>query len=222
MSFDFGSLENKKKSSSFPQGTKTTSTKSSSKSEVPKVDFSNLGGSTGKTSSKSSGKTSTNKTSSKKTSTSRSATRARGKKGSQIKGVDNAMLMYGGIGGGILLLLIIVMLCFTGEKTASSPVNSVAQKRTYLDQANDYTNKNEFQKAIAAYEKAYKLDPDDSYATDQISIIYRNNLHDEAQAEYWKSKSEQITSNKVDSNRGASARAYAEKAERKAKKQNNR
>ena len=37
-------------------------------------------------------------------------------------------------------------------------------------------------------------------------------------AEFWKSKSEQITANKVDSNRGASAKAYEEKAARKAQR----
>ena len=93
-------------------------------------------------------------------------------------------------------------------------------KRAYLDQAYEYAQNQEYQKAIDAYKKAYEIDPYDSYATDQISILYRNNLHDETNAEFWKSKSEQITSNKVDSNRGASARAYEEKAARKAQRQN--
>ena len=93
-------------------------------------------------------------------------------------------------------------------------------KRAYLERANEYTNNHEYQKAIDAYKKAYEIDPHDSYATDQISILYRNNLHDESSAEFWKSKSEQITANKVDSNRGASAKAYEEKAARKAQRQN--
>lgn len=91
-------------------------------------------------------------------------------------------------------------------------------KRAYLERANEYTNNHEYQKAIDAYKKAYEIDPHDSYATDQISILYRNNLHDESSAEFWKSKSEQITANKVDSNRGASAKAYEEKAARKAQR----
>ena len=91
-------------------------------------------------------------------------------------------------------------------------------KRAYLERANEYTNNHEYQKAIDAYKKAYEIDPHDSYATDQISILYRNELHDESNAELWKSKSEQITANKVDSSRGASAEAYKERAERLKKK----
>lgn len=228
MSFDFGSLENKKKTSSSTQGTKSPSAKNTPKKEAPKVDFSNLGGISSKADSKPSAspaarKTaspSSSKTGSKKTTSSRASSRTKGKKSSLIKGVDNTVLMYAGIGGGILVLLIVVVASFLGGQSEKQPEVSVAaQKRTYLEQANEFANKQEYENAISAYKKAYELDPHDSYATDQISIIYRNNLHDESSAEFWKSKSEQITANKVDSNRGASAKAYAEKAERKKQKQ---
>lgn len=124
--------------------------------------------------------------------------------------------MYAGLIGGFVILLIIVGFCFSGGSSATH--SPKMDKRAYLERANEYTNNHEYQKAIDAYKKAYEIDPHDSYATDQISILYRNNLHDESSAEYWKNKSEQITANKVDSNRGASAEAYKERAERLKKK----
>ncbi|MBQ6617418.1 MAG: tetratricopeptide repeat protein [Thermoguttaceae bacterium] len=135
---------------------------------------------------------------------------------SLFKGKNKNLYTYGSLIGGFLILLIIAVLCFSGE--SSTTQTPKMDKRAYHDQAYEYTNKGEFEKAIAAYKKAYELDPNDSYATDQISILYRNELHDESNAEFWKSKSEQITANKVDSNRGASAKAYEEKAARKAQR----
>lgn len=218
MNFDFGSLENKKKTSSAPQGAKTTSAKTTSKSEAPKVDFSNLGGTSSKTSSKPSASPSTSNTASKRTTSSRASSRSKGKK-TWIKGVDNNVILFAGVGGGIVFIILLgVIISFLGSSEPESSVDVSAQKRTYLEQAYEFANKHEYENAISAYKKAYELDPHDSYATDQISIIYRNNLHDESSADFWKNKSEQITSNKVDSNRGASAKAYAEKAERKKQK----
>ncbi len=137
-----------------------------------------------------------------------------------FKGKNKNLYTYGSIIGGFVILLIIAVFCFSGGSSATQAPKM--DKRAYHDQAYEYTNKGEFEKAIDAYKKAYELDPNDSYATDQISILYRNELHDERSAEFWKSKSEQITANKVDSSRGESARAYAEKAERKKQKQGGR
>ncbi|MBR0238421.1 MAG: hypothetical protein IJQ39_10050 [Thermoguttaceae bacterium] len=231
MSFDFGSLENKKKSSSAP-GKKPTPAKPAPQSNAPNFDFSNLGGSPNNTQSsnntppsfggsshnsqpKPSGKPLSGSAPSKKTPSKSPAGRAaKGKKGSLIKGVDNTVL-FAGIGGGVLLILVVAFFLLSGgSDSTSKPVDAVAQRNKYINQAYELVNKHEYEKAIAAYEKAYKADPNDSYATDQISIIYRNNLHDEEKAEYWKNKSEQITSNRVDSSRGASAQAYEERAEK--------
>lgn len=212
MSFDFGSLENKKKSSSA-SAKKTTSANPSSKNNAPSIDFSNLGGSSNNTQSKPSGKPSPSAGSSKKTSSKSSATRAKGKKGSLIKGVDNTVL-FAGIGGIALLLIIIVCVCFSGNEPKSKPVDNVAQRNKYINQAYELVNKHEYEKAIAAYEKAYKADPHDGYPPTQIAIIYRTNLHDEAKAEEWTRKADAIITNVVESSTGASAAAYEERAEK--------
>ena len=215
MSFDFGSLENKKKSSSAP-GKKPTPAKPAPQGNASNFDFSNLGGSPNNSPPKPSGKPSSGSAPSKKTPSKSPAGRAaKGKKGTLIKGVDDAVV-FAGIGGIAVLILAVVFFIFFsgGSDSTSKPVDAVAQRNKYINQAYELVNKHEYEKAIAAYEKAYKADPNDSYATDQISIIYRNNLHDEAKAEYWKNKSEQITSNRVDSSRGASAQAYEERAEK--------
>ena len=134
-----------------------------------------------------------------------------------FKGMNKNTYTYGSLIGGLLILLVIVIYCVNGG-SSTAPNSPKMDKRAYLERANEYTNNHEYQKAIDAYKKAYEIDPHDSYATDQISILYRNNLHDESSAEFWKSKSEQITANKVDANRGASAKAYEEKAARKAQR----
>ena len=190
MTFDFGSLNNNKK--------KTSTTKRTSSSKTPSK--------------------SSSRSSSSRSSSSRSTRRRRSSNplSGLFKGKNKNLYTYGSLIGGFVILLLIVVFCFSGE--SSSTHSPQMDKRAYLERANEYTNNHEYQKAIDAYKKAYEIDPHDSYATDQISILYRNNLHDESSAEYWKSKSEQITANKVDSSRGESAKAYAEKAARKAQR----
>ena len=115
--------------------------------------------------------------------------------------------------------MIILLFAFAGNAPAPKASNSATTKNDYIRKGMDYAANNEYEKAIDAFKKAYELDPRDSYASDQIAHIYRNNLHDERNAEYWKSKSDNVTNSAVDSNRGASAKAYAEKAERKRQRQ---
>lgn len=193
MSFDFNSLE-KKPGSSKPKSGSGSKSKPVSKS-------SNVSSSGKSSSGKSAGKTGI-------------------KRGRSASGIDQNTLIFGGVGGGIILITIVAALMFSGSTSSSgSSSGNPSTKRAHLEQANRYTNQGDYQKAIKEYEKAYKLDPSDSYASDQISIIYRNNLHDEAQAERWKQRSYKVTSQKKESMEGSSAAAYAEKqAKQEAKK----
>ena len=140
------------------------------------------------------------------------------KKVSPVKRKNNNTLMFAGIGGGVLFLLMIVIIFFSGsgEKASKRITDDDASlKRTYLEQANNYFTNHEYEKAVDAYQKASELDPDDNYASDQISIIYRYYLNGETQAKFGKNKNNANVSSVVDSNRGASANAYEEKHNRK-------
>ncbi len=160
--------------------------------------------------------------SSSKTKTSSTKTASRGnsnakagkKRGKSSKGLDPNVMLFGGIGA-VVLLIIAVACCFMGEGGGSSGKMGGLTKREHLDRAYSYNSKGNYNKALEEFKIAYKMDPTDGYAPDQISIIYRNNLHDNGQAEHWKNISNNIISNAVDSNRGASAKAYAEKKSKK-------
>ena len=141
-------------------------------------------------------------------------------KGKPLLDNQNIVLMA----GCVLVLLVIIFAAFSftgsgggGGGAAKGDLSSRQQnlKTQYLEQAMSYNESGQYQKAVAAFKKAYEIQPTDGYAVSQIAILYRTKINDPAQLQYWEEKNRQIVSGAVNQLKGQSADYWDKKNKKK-------
>ena len=138
-------------------------------------------------------------------------------RGKGQKGLDTQTITLAAGGGVLLLVIVIALLSFSGVSSSRPGQLSSAQKNQvnqYINQGMNYNNSGDYQRAAAAFKKAYELDPTDGYAPSQLAIIYRTKINDPAQLQIWEQRNDQIITGAVGRLKGQSADYWDKKNKR--------